>query len=129
ALGGEWVTIVPVGTTYDAASTAAKELASAAGAVMVPPFDAARTITAPGTVAKEIDARLGAPPDVVIVPVGGGGLLAGMATSFADACPQTRVIGVEPAGAAGMAAALAAGHPVRLDQVDTFVDGAAVRRV
>lgn len=129
ALGGQWVTIVPVGTTYDEASAAAKEFASADGAVMVHPFDDARTIAGQGTVAKEIHDQLGAPPDVVIVPVGGGGLLAGMATYFADACPQTRVIGVEPAGAAGMAAALAAGHPVRLDQVDTFVDGAAVRRV
>ncbi len=129
SLGGEQVTIVEVGSTYDEASAAARAFAETDGAVMVHPFDDPRTIIGQGTVAKEVHDQLGAPPDVVVVPVGGGGLVAGMAAYFAEACPSTRVVGVEPAGAASMAAALTAGEPVTLTEVDTFVDGAAVRRV
>ncbi|WP_022917624.1 threonine ammonia-lyase IlvA [Ruania albidiflava] len=128
-LGRHQVTIVKVGSTYDEASAAARSFAETDGAVMVHPFDDPRTIIGQGTVAKEVHDQLGAPPDVVVVPVGGGGLVAGMAAYFAEACPSTRVVGVEPAGAASMAAALAAGEPVTLTEMDTFVDGAAVRRV
>lgn len=128
-LGGEQVQIVEVGSTYDEASAAARAFAASDGAVMVHPFDDFHTITGQGTVAKEVHDQLGAPPDVVVVPVGGGGLVAGMAAYLAEACPSTRVVGVEPAGAASMAAALTAGGPVTLTEVDTFVDGAAVRRV
>jgi len=128
-LGAEQVTIVEVGSSYDEASAAARSFAESDGAVMVHPFDDPRTIIGQGTVAKEVHDQLGAPPDVVVVPVGGGGLVAGMAAYFAEACPTTRVVGVEPAGAASMAAALAAGGPVTLTDMDTFVDGAAVRRV
>ncbi len=128
-LGGEQVTLVPVGSTFDEASAAARDFAEADGAVQVHPFDDARTIAGQGTVAKELHDQLGHPPDLVVVPVGGGGLIAGMGTYLADACPATRVVGVEPGGAASMAAALAAGGPVRLEEIDTFVDGAAVRQV
>ena len=128
-LGAEQVTIVEVGSSYDEASAAARSFAESDGAVMVHPFDDPRTIIGQGTVAKEVHDQLGAPPDVVVVPVGGGGLVAGMAAYFAEACPTTRVVGVEPAGAASMAAALEAGGPVTLTDMDTFVDGAAVRRV
>ncbi|SED69124.1 threonine ammonia-lyase IlvA [Ruania alba] len=128
-LGGDHVTLVPVGSTFDEASTAAREFATTDGAVQVHPFDDARTIAGQGTVAKELHDQLGHPPDVVVVPVGGGGLIAGMGAYLAEACPQTRVVGIEPGGAASMAAALAAGEPVALTDIDTFVDGAAVRRV
>jgi threonine dehydratase len=80
-------------------------------------------------VAVELVEQLGQAPDVLVVPVGGGGLIAGVATYLAERHPGVRIVGVEPAGAASMAAALAAGEPVTLEQLDSFVDGAAVRRV
>lgn len=126
--GGDDVVLVQAGSTYDEASAAAAQWASTSGAVNVHPFDDARTIAGQGTVAREIHAQLGADPDVVVVPVGGGGLLAGIAAYFAERAPATTVVGVEPAGAASLAAAVAAGEPVELETIDTFVDGAAVRR-
>src|SRR5699024_6496177 len=87
------------------------------------------TMAGQGAVAVEILQQLGQAPDLVTVPVGGGGLLGGMATWMAEHAAGTRLVGVEPEDAASMAAALAAGAPVTLDEVSPFVDGAAVRRV
>ena len=129
SLGGDMVDLVVEGDTYDDAATAAAEYAAKTGATIVPAFDDLRTITGQGTVGLEILDQLAKAPDVVVVPVGGGGLLAGLGTWLAERHPATRVVGVEPAGAASMIAALAAGGPVKLPEVDTFVDGAAVRRV
>jgi threonine dehydratase len=128
ALGGERVELIVEGDTYDDAAAAAAQHAEYTGATVVPAFDDLRTIAGQGTVGVEIVAQLGRAPDVVVVPVGGGGLVAGVATWLRTAHPAVRVVGVEPAGAAGMAAAMAAGEPVALTQLDTFVDGAAVRR-
>jgi threonine dehydratase len=122
------VELVVSGDTYDDAATAAARHASATGATLVPAFDAPGTIAGQATLAVELLEQLPAPPDVVVLPVGGGGLLAGAGTWLAEHSPTTRLVGVEPAGAADMAAALAAGHPVELAEIDTFVDGAAVRR-
>lgn len=127
-LGGEVVETVVAGDTYDDAAAAAASYAVATGATLVPAFDDPRTIAGQGTVAAEIVAQLGGAPDVLVVPVGGGGLLAGVLACLGDRYPGTRVVGVEPAGAACVAAALAAGGPVTLEVVDSFVDGAAVRR-
>ncbi|WP_445262898.1 threonine ammonia-lyase IlvA [Pseudokineococcus sp. 1T1Z-3] len=127
ALGGSSVEVVVVGDVYDDAVTATREEAERSGAVVVPAFDDPRTVAGQGTVACEVVEQLGRAPDVVVVPVGGGGLLAGMGTWLRERHPGTRLVGVEPAGAASMAAALAAGRPVPLVDVDTFVDGAAVR--
>jgi threonine dehydratase len=129
SLGGDVVDLVVEGDTYDDAAAAAAEYAAGTGATVVPAFDDLRTITGQGTVGLEVLAQLDRTPDVVVVPVGGGGLLAGLGTWLAERHPTTRVVGVEPAGAASMIAALAAGGPVKLPEVDTFVDGAAVRRV
>jgi threonine dehydratase len=129
ALGGDRVKVELVGHTYDDAQASATAWAATSGAVLVPPFDDPRIIAGQGTVALEVFEQLGAPPDLVAVPVGGGGLLAGVAVVAAAQPGRTRVVGVEPAGAPSMAAALAAGAPVVLDTIDTFVDGAAVRRV
>jgi len=129
ALGGDLVDLVVQGDSYDEAAAAALAHADATGATLVPAFDARRTVEGQATVAVEILQQLGRHPDAVVLPVGGGGLLAGCGTWLAQCAPGTRVVGVEPAGAASMAAALAAGHPVRLGELDTFVDGAAVRRV
>ncbi|WP_420174332.1 threonine ammonia-lyase IlvA [Luteococcus sp. OSA5] len=127
ALGGEWVELVVTGDTYDEAAAAAKDYVAKSGATMVSAFDDPRTAAGQGTVAREIVEQLGHVPDVLLVPVGGGGMLAGCA-AWLSRRPGTRIVGVEPSGAACMAAARAAGKPVELPNIDTFVDGAAVRR-
>ena len=128
ALGGDMVELVVTGDSYDEAAAAAAASAGSSGATLVPAFDALSTVTGQATVAVEILEQLPTPPDVVVLPVGGGGLLAGAGTYLRAHSPGTRLVGVEPAGAANMAAALAAGEPVELAEIDTFVDGAAVRR-
>lgn len=129
AIGGPSVEVVVGGDVYDDAAEAALRDAAETGATVVPAFDAADVMAGQGTIAAEIVEELGHAPDVVVVPVGGGGLLGGVATWFRDRHPQTRVVGVEPAGAPSMTAALEAGEPVTLEEMDGFVDGAAVRRV
>jgi threonine dehydratase len=128
-LGGKVVEVVVVGNTYDDAAAAAAADAAQTGATLVPAFDDPRTVAGQGTVAREVLAQLADPPDQIIVPVGGGGLLAGTLVYLRERHPDVRVIGVEPAGAASMAAALAKGEPTTLAAVEPFVDGAAVRRV
>ncbi|MGH1564127.1 threonine ammonia-lyase IlvA [Mumia sp. DW29H23] len=133
-LGGDAVEVIVGGETYDAASATALEDSSLTGATVVPAFDHPDVIAGQGTVVREACEQLaeqhpGSVPDVVVVPVGGGGLVAGVAAWLAARHPETRVVGVEPSGAASMAAAMARGGPVTLDEVDAFVDGAAVRRV
>jgi len=126
--GGEFVELIVGGRTYDLAAEAALDDVARTGATLVPPFDDVRTIAGQGTIAVEVLAQLDAEPDLVVVPVGGGGCVAGITTYLAERTTNTSVLGVEPAGAAAMMAALAAGEPVTLDDVDQFVDGAAVNR-
>ncbi|MER6798894.1 threonine ammonia-lyase IlvA, partial [Amycolatopsis mediterranei] len=126
-LGGAHIEVIVVGETYEDAFAAANEDAQRTGATLVPAFDDVRTVAGQGTVACEVIEQLGFVPDVVLVPVGGGGLLAGVGSWLRERHPDVRIVGVEPAGAACMAAALEAGHPVRLPELDSFVDGAAVR--
>ncbi len=128
ALGGGWIELVVTGDTYDEAAAAAKAHSEQTGAVIVPAFDDPRTVAGQGTLAREIVEQLGQAPDVLVLPVGGGGMLAGCLTWLSERHPGTKVVGVEPAGSATMAAALDAGSPRDLPQLDTFVDGAAVRR-
>ena len=129
ALGGEWVEVHLVGDTYDEAATAALDDVARSGAVFVPAFDDDATIAGQGTVIREVLEQLGTDPDLVVVPVGGGGLLAGTLSWTLERAPGVRVVGVEPAGAASMQAALGAGEPVPLTSLSGFVDGAAVRQV
>ncbi|MFC5261970.1 threonine ammonia-lyase IlvA [Kribbella qitaiheensis] len=129
ALGGSQVEVIITGDSYDDAAAAALAEATETGATLVPAFDDPRTVAGQGTLAVELVDQLGHAPDVLVVPVGGGGLIAGVATWLAERHPGVRVVGVEPGGAASMAAALAAGEPVTLPHLDSFVDGAAVRRV
>lgn len=129
AIGSDQVEVIVVGDSYDEASAAAEADASATGAVLVPAFDHPRTIAGQGTVAVEIVQQLGSAPDALVVPVGGGGLISGSCAWLGEHHRTTRIIGVEPQEAASMAAALAAGEPVRLEHTDPFVDGAAVARV
>jgi threonine dehydratase len=125
-LGGAAIEVQLTGDTYEDALAAANADCAETGALAVPAFDAAGTIAGQGTVAREVVRQLGSAPDLLVVPIGGGGLLAGCLTWLGS---QTRVVGVEPAGAASMTAALAAGKPVPLPVLDSFVDGAAVRQV
>ncbi|MET7773904.1 threonine ammonia-lyase IlvA [Nocardia sp. NPDC005366] len=127
--GGEFVELIAIGETYDAAAAAAAADVERTGATMVPPFDDPRTAAGQGTIATELLEQLGTAPDLVIVPVGGGGCLAGIGTYLRERAPKAGILGVEPSGAASMTAALIAGGPVTLPTIDPFVDGAAVRRI
>jgi threonine dehydratase len=126
--GREFIELIVVGKTYDEAAAAALDDVARTGATLVPPYDDPRTMAGQGTIAAEILDQLDDEPDLVVVPVGGGGCIAGITTYLAERTRGTSVLGVEPAGAAAMIAALAAGEPVTLEHVDQFVDGAAVNR-
>ena len=130
--GGDQVELVVVGSNFDEAAAAAHADAAERDAAFIEPFDARDTITGQGTVAAEVLAQLsakGKSPDAVVVPVGGGGLISGITSYLADMAPDTRVVGMEPEGAASLRAAFDHGSPVTLDAVDPFVDGAAVKRL
>lgn len=129
AIGEGMIELVVTGDSYDEAAAASLAEAQITGAVVVPAFNHPDTIAGQGTVAAEIVDQFGFAPDVLIVPVGGGGMISGCLTWLSERYPQTKVIGAEPAEAASMAAAVMAGGPVELTDIDTFVDGAAVRRV
>jgi threonine dehydratase len=126
--GGDFIELIVGGSTYDLAAEAALADVARSGATLVPPFDDPRTMAGQGTIAVEILDQLEDEPDLVVVPVGGGGCIAGITTYLAERTTNTSVLGIEPAGAAAMMAALANGGPVTLDHVDQFVDGAAVAR-
>ncbi len=119
ALGAE---VIFEGTTSADRKRRAEALADDRGLQMVPPFDHPWIIAGQGTVGLEI---LRDCPEVtrVLVPVGGGGLISGVAAALKQRRPDVRVIGVEPDGAAKMRASLAAGHPVTLDRVESIADG------
>jgi threonine dehydratase len=126
--GREFIELIVGGKTYDVAAAAALEDVARTGATLVPPYDDLRTMAGQGTIAVEMLEQLDVEPDLVIVPVGGGGCISGITTYLAERTSKTSVLGVEPAGAAAMVAALANGQPVTLEHVDQFVDGAAVAR-
>jgi threonine dehydratase len=127
ALGGE---IVLHGDDYDQAYEHAVELARARGLVFVHPFDDPDVIAGQGTVAMEIlRQRHGDAIDAIFVPIGGGGLIAGIAAYAKALYPRIKIIGVEPEESAGMYESLRAGKRVTLDRVGTFADGVAVKRV
>lgn len=117
--GGE---VVLAGTTSAHRKKKAEEIVAAEGLVMIPPFEHPDVIAGQGTCGLEILEQC---PEVrtVLVPVGGGGLLAGIATAIGVLQPSVRIIGVEPVGAAKLTAALAAGHPVTLDSTRSLADG------
>lgn len=129
SFGAGFVTVVVRGETYDDAAAAAKADSAESGATLVPAFDHEQIIAGQGTVTAEILEQLDGTPDLVIVPVGGGGLLAGAVTALGELRHTTRLVGVEPAGAASLTAAIEAGEPVTLAEIDSFADGTAVRRI
>ena len=117
------------GDDYDTAYQCARTRAEREGRVFVHPYDDPEVIAGQGTIAAELCGQWSAPPHAVFVPVGGGGLIAGMGAWLRHAAPGVRVVGVEPEDAPSMAMALEAGARVRLPQVGLFADGAAVRQV
>jgi threonine dehydratase len=127
--GGEWTEVRLVGKTFDDSLAAALEFAEASGGVFVHPFDDPRVIAGQGTVGKEIYDQLSGELDAVVVPIGGGGLAGGLGTYLKDKLPSLQLFGVEPEGAPAMQRSLARGERVELDQIDKFVDGAAVKAV
>lgn len=126
--GEDFIEIKLAGDTFDDCAAAARAYTLAQGMSFIPPFDDWRIIEGQATVAMEIQEDVQG-IDYVFVPVGGGGLGAGVGSYFKTFSPATKIIGVEPEGAASMTAALDAGQPVVLDQIERFVDGAAVKRV
>jgi threonine dehydratase len=129
--GGDFITIRLIGDIFDQCYAAARHFAETSGGHMVPPFDDDDIIEGQATVAAEILAQLPADvsPDLVIMPVGGGGLSAGMTGYLGDRLTASAFLFAEPSGAPSLKKSLEAGEIVTLPKVDNFVDGAAVARI
>lgn len=127
AARGYGATVRLEGEVVDDCIALARAYADEVGAVYVPPFDDPAVIAGQGTVGLELAAQAPDDTETVVVPIGGGGLIAGVATALAHRRPSIRVVGVEAAGAPTMSSALVAGKPVKLDHLNTMADGIAVR--
>jgi len=131
--GEEFVEVKLVGDTFDDTAVAAKAYTIEHGMTFIPPFDHPAIISGQATVGVEILEDIkeltSTPIDYLFIPVGGGGLTAGVGTYFKTKSPNTKIIGLEPEGAPSMFWALNSGEPVELENIDKFVDGAAVKRV
>jgi threonine dehydratase len=126
--GGDLIQIVLTGDTFDECQAHALEFTKENNMVFIPPFDHLKVIEGQGTVGKEIlDEQ--ANIDYIFIPIGGGGLCAGISEYFKTYSPKTKLIGVEPAGAPSMKEALKVGKPVKLEKIQRFVDGASVQKV
>lgn len=126
--GEGFIEIKLVGDTFDDCSLAAKTFTEQNSMTFIPPFDDYRIIEGQGTVGVEIldeESQV----DYLFLPIGGGGLAAGVGSYFKTFSPNTKIIGLEPEGAPAMFESIKAGKPVTLETIDRFVDGAAVRRV
>ena len=126
--GEDFIEIKLVGDTYDDCSVAAQEYTAKNNLVFIPPFEDLKIIEGQATVGVEILEDLSL-IDYIFIPIGGGGLCSGVGSYFKTFSPRTKIIGTEPEGAPSMKAALEAGHPVTLESIERFVDGAAVKRV
>ena len=126
--GKEYIEIVLTGDTFDAANKAAIEYARDSNKTFIPPFDDKQIIEGQGTIGYEILQQSKEPLDFVFVPIGGGGLASGIGSYIKRMSPSTKVIGVEPAGAACMKTAIEKGEVIELEHIDKFVDGAAVKK-
>lgn len=127
--GGSFVEVVLVGDTFDDSFAEAMKYCIQEERTFVHPFDDPLVVAGQGTVGLEILNDMEDPADFVFASIGGGGLVAGIGSYVKGVSPDTRVIGVEPAGAPSMKAALEQGDVVTLDEIDKFVDGAAVKQV
>ncbi|ETT53174.1 MULTISPECIES: threonine ammonia-lyase IlvA [unclassified Paenibacillus] len=127
--GGEFVEVILKGDTFDDAYDEALQACIDYSMTLIHPFDEPRIIAGNGTIAMEVMENLDKPADFVFVTIGGGGLAAGVATYIKTVSPATKVIGVEPSGAASMSEAMQSGEVITLKEINKFVDGAAVKRV
>ena len=134
--GEDFIEVKLVGDTFDDCAVAAKKYTEENGMSFIPPFDDYKIVEGQGTVGVEILEDFSPPSggtergiDYLFVPVGGGGLSAGVGSYFKTYSPKTKIIGLEPEGAPAMFEALKNGYPVTLESIDRFVDGAAVKRV
>ena len=127
--GADFVDIILVGDTYDSCQKVALEAAKSANKIFIHPFDDSEVIEGQGTIALEMLEQNPKGFDYVLVPIGGGGLVSGMLTVFKEFSPNTKIIGIEPVGAPSMKVALEKGKRISLEEMDYFVDGAAVRQV
>ena len=126
--GKEYVDIVLTGDTFDAANAAAVEYAKRSGKTFIPPFDDQKIIEGQGTIGLEITRQMKTPLDYIFIPIGGGGLASGVGAFIKQTWPDTKIIGVEPAGAACMKVSIENGYPTELESINKFVDGAAVKK-
>jgi threonine dehydratase len=126
--GEEFIEIVLEGDTFEDCAFAAKNYTREHEMTFIPPFDDYKIIEGQGTVGVEILEEL-SKVDYLFMPVGGGGLSAGVGSYFKSVSPQTKIIGLEPEGAPSMFRALEAGEPVVLEHIEQFVDGASVKRI
>jgi threonine dehydratase len=127
--GKSFVEIVLTGDTFDDAYAKAVEDAKINNKIFIHPFDDVKVIAGQGTVGLEILESFSDPIDYVFVPIGGGGLAAGLSEVFKHLSPNTKIIGVEPEGAPSMKTSIANGKNTALETIDKFVDGAAVKQV
>jgi len=127
--GKEFVEVILTGDTYDDAHNLAMEDCKKTGMAFIHPFDDQQIIEGQATVGVEILQDSKEHIDYIFIPVGGGGLAAGVGTYFKQMSPNTKIIGVEPAGAPSMKKSMEAGKVVEMKKIDKFVDGAAVQKV
>jgi threonine dehydratase len=127
--GGSYIDVVLHGDTFDEAKDAAMRFCNENDGIFIHPFDDPAIIEGQATVGLEILEQSKEPVDYLFVPIGGGGLAAGICSVFQELSPQTKIIGVEPSAAASMKKALEKGRPVLLEKISRFVDGAAVQQV
>lgn len=125
--GKEFIEIILTGDTFDAANSAAIEYAQENSKTFIPPFDDPKVMEGQGTIGREILQQCKEPLDYIFVPIGGGGLASGLGAYVSRMSPETKIIGVEPGGAPCMKAAIENGGPIKLENIDKFVDGAAVQ--
>lgn len=127
--GENFVDIRLVGQNFDESNDQALKFSNKTNRVFIPPFDDDKIIAGQATVGLEILEQFKEPIDYLIVPIGGGGLIAGLISVFKIKSPETKIIGVEPENADAMNQSIKKNRVIKLNQLDTFVDGAAVKSV
>ncbi|MDO6808203.1 threonine ammonia-lyase [Zobellia galactanivorans] len=127
--GGEWVTVVLEGDTFDDSSKSARAFCESNNKTYIHPFDDPKVIEGQGTVGLELLEQFKEPIDYIFVAVGGGGLASGLIGVFKELSPSTKIIGVEPEGAPSMKTSMENNVNTELSKIDKFIDGAAVQKV
>jgi len=128
-IGNGFIEVKLIGDTFDQAQEAALDLCKKEELLFVPPFDHEKIIIGDATVGCEVLEQIDKPIDFLMVPVGGGGLSSGITEYFYENSPKTKIICAEPEGAAALKGSLKAGKVIKLDKIDTFVDGASLQTV